>query len=89
MDQAVQCGKPKRPLGRPRKSVEEKMRQFSIRLRPQEKSILEGIARDRGISLSKAVEWCICQSALSPFPVLFSGALLGGGLIPEPCRKPS
>src|SRR5690606_11467735 len=52
----------KRP-GRPRKSPFEKQLQFSISLTPMTKLALEIMARDRGESLSQAVDFAITSAA--------------------------
>lgn len=49
----------KRAPGRPRKSADEQLEQFSIRLTPRLKLGLEMLAKVQGRSLSQAVEWAI------------------------------
>lgn len=54
---------PKRRPGRPRKRPLDKPEQFSIRLTPPAKVLLEMIARDRGVSLSQAIQQLIIDVA--------------------------
>lgn len=67
---------PKKAPGRPPKSADEKLEQFSVRLPPKLKFGLELLARAQHRSLSQAVEWAL-QRGLHTYEASEDGEMLG------------